>query len=383
MVRPSLRLVGLAGLCAIGCDSMSFTPPRPPELSSPVAASRPIVDAAAPLGMRSVDVVLAPRGNEDIDYLRTAARVQSGLDKVRARVIEIPAPADGAEDAEAAWVARAEAINKAAAENPLAIVVEAPADPVAKLSEAAAAARGRGVVVVALGRPLGGEKPAAESASTAREILVTPEPLSWSADILVADAIRNAKNGGLDPQNGALLFINSTSDPLVQDRVDALREALKAKGIEAIEELRFAGPADHGREKLNERLKAEPKFALLFATDFVGINIADKLFEPHRETHPYVMAGYSADENHARNQTLVGQFAAVGIYSADRMLRKGINIAAAVAAGRGAEVRDRVEIRVAMFESAPNSALPPPLLKQGPEGAGGPEPEQAKTETKD
>lgn len=382
-----LRLVGLAGLCAIGCDSMSFTPPRPPELSGPPSATRPSVEAAA-LGMRSIDVILAPRGGEDIEYLKTAARVQAGLDKVRARIVEVPGAGPELSD----WRARAEMIDQVAAENPLAIVIEAPAASIPELSKAAAAARGRGVVIVALGRSLDAEadksaesEPESKSASTAREIVVAPEPFAWSAEVLVADAIRNAENGKLDPQNGALLFINSTSDPLAQDRADALREALKSQGIETIEELRFAGPDGGGREKLVEHLKAHPKITMVFATDFVGINIADKLTEELKDAHPYVIAGYSADETHARNQTLTGQYAAVGVYSADRLLRKGINAAAAVvAAGRGAEVPDRVEVRVVMHESNRDAALPKAAVKEeeaepiGPNSA----PENAKAKTK-
>jgi len=111
--------------------------------------------------------------------------------------------------------------------------------------------------------------------------------------------------------------------------------------------------------------------------------IADKLTEELKDAHPYVIAGYSADETHARNQTLTGQYAAVGVYSADRLLRKGIN-AAAVAAGRGAEVPDRVEVRVVMHESNRDAALPKAAVKEeeaepiGPNSA----PENAKAKTK-
>lgn len=384
-----LRLVGLAGLCAIGCDSMSFTPPRPPELSNPAATAPAKIAAAAAEGMRSIDVILAPRGNEDIEYLKTAARVQAGLDKVRTRIVEVPGAGPELSD----WRARAEAVGELAAENPVAIVIEAPATPAPDLSKAAAEARAQGVLIVALGRSLDdaaeqGEESEekenaeakSESASVAREIVVAPEPFGWSAEILVADAIRNAKNGELDPQSGALLFINSTSDPLAQDRADALRVALRSKGIEAIEELRFAGPDGGGREKLLEHLKAHPKTALVFATDFISLNIADKLTEELKDAHPYVIAGYSADETHGRNQTLTGQYAAVGIYSADRLLRKGIN-AAAAAAERGVDVPDRVEVRVVMHESRADSALPKAALRE--EGAEpNPDPGQAKTKTK-
>lgn len=377
-----MLLVGLAGLCAIGCDSMSFTPPRPPELSTPPSTVRLNVEDAAARGLKSIDIILAPRGIEDIEYLRTASRVQAGLDRVRARIVEIP----GAGPEASAWSERARAVGESTAEEPLAILVEAPASPIPELSKAVAEARARGVPIVALGRSLEDgskedekEKEGAESesASTAREIVVTPEPFRLSAEILVERAIRNAKTGKLDPKDGALLFVNSTSDPLAGDRAEALREALKNEGVEAVEELRFNGPDDDGQKKLIERLEAHPKTAIVFATDFVSLNIADKTTEILKGGHPYVIAGYSADENHARNQTLTGQYAAVGVYSADRLIRKGINAAAAVQ--RGESVPDHVDVRVSMLESDPRAGLPKAADEDEPAQPRRAESESAKT----
>jgi len=354
-----LRLVGLAGLglAAIGCDSMSFTPPRPPELSTPAPPVR-LTEPAASLGIKTIDIILAPRGDEDIEYLRTGARVQAGLDKVRARVVEVP----GAGPESSAWRERIRAIGESAAQDPLAILIETPASPDPELKKAAAEARERGALVVALGRSLsGGEEEeekaeGSESTSKGREILVAPEPFRLSAEILAARAVRNAQNGKIDPKAGALLFIDSTSDPLADDRAGALREALKKEGVEAVEELRFAGPGDDVQNKLIEHLKAHPKTTIVLATDYVGIDVAGKTTEVLKGDHPYVIAGYSADENHARTQTVTGQYAAVGIYSADRLIRKGISVAAE--ASRGENVPDRVDVRVTMIESDSRTGLP-------------------------
>lgn len=370
MVRPSfgsrgalnalgLRLVGLVGLCAIGCDSMSFTPPRPPELSTSAPATRLKVDAAATTGLKSLDVILAPRSAEDLEFLRIAARVQSGLDKVRSRIVDIP----GAGPEATAWSERARAVGEAAAEKPLAILIEAPASPNPELAKAADEARAKGVPVIALGGALKDEAKkegkgaaASESASTARLVVVVPEPFSLSAGLLVEKAIRNAKTGQLDPKAGAVVLVDTTSDPLVEDRAGALREALKKQGVEAVRELRFAGPDDDGQRKLTEDLKAHPKTTLVLAADFVGLDIADKTIEILREDHPFVMAGYSPDENHARLQTQGGQYAAIAVYSADRLVRKGINVGAAL--NRGEEVPDRVEFTIPMIESNPATGLP-------------------------
>lgn len=370
MVRPSfgprgalnalgLRLVGLVGLCAIGCDSMSFTPPRPPELSTPAPATRLKVDAAATTGLKSLDVILAPRSAEDLEFLRIAARVQSGLDKVRSRVVDIP----GAGPEATAWTERARAVGEAVAEKPLALLIEAPASPSPELAKAADEARAKGVPVIALGGPLkddakkeGEGEAESKSASTAPLVVVVPEAFSLSAGLLVERAIRNAKTGKLDPKAGAVLLIDTVSDPLVEDRAGALREALKKQGVEAVEELRFAGPDDDGQKKLIEHLKAHPKTALVLAADLVGLDIADKTIEILKQDHPFVMAGYSPDENHSRNQTQGGQYAAVGVYSADRLLRKGISVGAAVS--RGEDVPDRVEFTIPMIESHPTTGLP-------------------------
>ena len=389
MARPScdrrgalsafgLWMVGLAGLCAIGCDSMSFTPPRPPELSSPAPEVRLKVEAAAAQGLRSIDVILAPRGADAIELLRTAARVQSGLDKVRTRVVEVP----GAGPESSAWSERARAVGEVVAEDPLAIVIEAPATPDPDLNKAASEARAQGVLVVALGRSLSDEaETTEESTSTGREIVVVPESFRLSAEILVDRATRNAKNGGLDPKAGALVFVNSTSDPLAGDRAEALREALADAGIETVEELRFAGPDDDGRNKLIEHLKAHPKTAMVLATDLISLDIADGVADTLMDDHPFVIAGYAGDENHARNQTLTSRCAAVGIYSVDRLIRRGINVAAA--ANRGENVPDRVEILVSMVESIPNAGLPKPVVvdEPGELPTGDSEPEKAEAKS--
>lgn len=349
-------MVGLVGLCAIGCDSMSFTPPRPPELSTPAPAVRLKSEDAATRGLKGFDVILAPREAEAIDALRSAARIQAGLDRVRSRVVDVP----GGGPEESAWSERARAIGESAAEEPLAILIEAPASPEPELSKAVAEARAKGVPIVVLGRALDDEdekkSDATESASAAREVVIAPEPFSVSAGLLVEKAIRNAKNGKLDPKGGAVLLINSISDPLADDRAEALREALKDQGVEAVQELRFAGPDDDGQKKFIEHLKAHPKTVLALATDFVGLDYADKTVGILQEEHPYVVAGYGPDENNARLQTQGGQFAAVGIYSADRLLRKGVNVAAAIS--RGVDVPDRVRLDIPVVESDPSTGPP-------------------------
>jgi hypothetical protein len=52
----------------------------------------------------------------------------------------------------------------------------------------------------------------------------------------------------------------------------------------------------------------------------------------------------------------MGEYAAIAVFSIDRLLRRGVNIASSLM--RGVEVPDRVEIEVPAVESGEKAALP-------------------------
>ena len=103
--------------------------------------------------------------------------------------------------------------------------------------------------VVLIGRPLDGSTaPRAEAADAAKgdrrpQGAARPgraRAFKISAATLVAAAIRNARNAKLKPEAGAILMINTASDPLAEDRVPgASATPCTRRGSPTIEELRF------------------------------------------------------------------------------------------------------------------------------------------------
>ena len=100
--------------------------------------------------------------------------------------------------------------------------------------------------------------------------------------------------------------------------------------------------------------------------------------------HRFVIAGFS-DGEASRNQVLMNEYAGVAVFSIDRLLRRGVNVASVLM--RGGEVADRVEIEIPVVESSEKAALPrmrvdppqkPPMLSPklpAPAPASAPAPE--------
>jgi ABC-type sugar transport system substrate-binding protein len=179
-----------------------------------------------------------------------------------------------------------------------------------------------------------------------------PESLQAAARSMVAAAIRNARNAKLRPEDGAVLMINTASDPLVEERAQAFREALKSEGIAPIEEIRFASDVKLAREKLGEHLRTNRKPVVVVSADHIGLTASFQAMGDLREGRPYVVAGFTPEES-GGNMTKTGEFAAVAIFSPERLLRRAVTVAAAV--GRGEKVPDRVEVMVPAITSPENS----------------------------
>ena len=179
-----------------------------------------------------------------------------------------------------------------------------------------------------------------------------PESLTAAARSIVAAAIRNARNAKLKPEEGAVLTINTASDPLVEERAQALREALKSEGITAIEELRFSGDLEEAKERVIGLLRANRKAVIVVSTDHIGLTASFQAMSEMGPQRPYVVAGFTPEES-GGNMTKTGEFAAVAIYSPERLLRKAVYVAAAV--GRGEKVPDRVEVMVPALISPEDS----------------------------
>jgi ABC-type sugar transport system substrate-binding protein len=374
--------------CAVllnaGCDSGSFIPPPPDGLKdedgeaiTALPASSSAVSAsleAVPSGARSVELFMDRRLSDDAEAVRASARQQAGLDKVKLRtsvLTEQDLPAR-----------QAELVRESLSRQPLAIIVE-PADPTdRRLHEALEKAQDDGVPIILLNRPLAAAQSPAKgqpdpkqgagtpgqpgATGTARiethtspsdrpMILVSPPSFEASASKLVASAFRNAKNAKLDPSAGAIIVINPTSDPFVQTRIDALRAALVANGVSKIEEIPFAQNIEVGSRLVRERLKANPKLALVFSIDSMSSSASRNAMNELGTDRPFIPAGYSAEDSFAEI-TKVADFAAVALYAPARIVRKAIDTAIAVAEGR--PVPSRVEVPIVVHDSNPDSALP-------------------------
>ena len=365
----SLGLAVSLALVSAGCDSGSFVPPRPPELGGgeigPVAAAGSAPGAAVPgrgsttaplAGARAIELVLGRRDPDSADEMKQKARTQAGIESLR---IQVEMVGENGNPDSVGGLAR-----KLISRDALALLVEPgrSADP--ELSHAVAEARDRGLPVVLIGRPLDGSKsPETKGADAGKGtagpegplIQVVPEPFKNSAPRLVAAAINNARNAKLTPESGAILMVNTISDPQSEDRVQAFHDALLDAGITKIEELRFERDPTVAKQKLTELLQANPRIGMVLSTDQVGLGTSLQLLENVGQEHVYVVAGYTLDESSAK-MAYLGEFAAVAIYAPERLIRKAIMSAASLA--RGEKLAERIEVQIPLHISPASTAGP-------------------------
>ncbi len=385
-------LRGLAGVAVLvlliwpasGCDSASFAPPPPDELQTAPGSAAPrflappaATDVLLPprAGAKAIALVLARHDPDDAEILKSAARTQAGYDKVR---LDITMLEDQDLPAQQAGL-----VHEALARNPLALILE-PADTEDKrLAQAVSEAQRQGVPVLFLHRPIsaalvdtqasaGGGATTSTSALPASAdksaapprggqpskppILVGAPSFSSSAKQLVESAIRNARNGGLDPKRGAILVVNTVSDAFAGERSTAIREALKNAGINDIDEVRFAYKADLANKILSDRLKANTKAVMVFGLDSQCLPVIRQMTsEEDLANRPFVMAGYVSDDR-INAFTQNGDIAALAEFNSTRLVRKAIT--AAASAGQGKEVPQHIDIPVLFHDSPPGSGVP-------------------------
>ena len=357
------------GLSCGGCD-FGFVPPRPSELGGgkegsagggsagegASAAGLPSPSATA----RAIELILPPRDSAQSEMIKTTARSQAGLEKARIQITIM-----GEKNATAP---QADLVRQAAARNPLAVAVE-PADPAdPEFARVLEEVRDRGVPVILFGQPFA-EAKATESGKTGqtpaaggprgRLVRVEPESFTKVAKTLVEAAVNNTFNAKLLPQDGAVLMVNTTSDSLVEQRVAAFREALREVGVTTVDEVRFDQDSKAAKSKLVGLLISKPKLGMVLATDRLGLSAAYERGEGLSDDRHYVMAGFSSEES---GGTMVrsGEFAALAIFSPERLIRKVIIAAASL--GRGESVPDRVELMVPAMVS-PSSSTTPRMYK--------------------
>lgn len=361
--RPLASLFALAvsGLLVPGCDSSSFLPPRPTELGGGNAAAPGAGDVrgARPGPISStaptIALVTTALGHDGAETVEKLARVQAGLEK---SLVQVQVAGDGGDRGPAAL------IRSAVEGKPSALVLYFVAESEPETAKAIAEARGRGIPVVVVAGSKAGLN-AAESkaprtgdgesagAGSGPLIHVVPESLTEAARSIVAAAVRNARNAKLKPEDGAVLVINTSADPLIGERTEALRDTLRGEGITKIEEVRFDGDIKTAKAKLLELLQADPKAVLLLGADHIGLTASYQAATDLYGKRSLIVAGFTFEES-GGNMTKSGDFAAVAIFSSERLLRKAVAVAAA--AGRGEKQSDRVEVMVPALISPDDSA---------------------------
>jgi ABC-type sugar transport system substrate-binding protein len=380
--RNTVRLAGIPALKAlllftavapIGCDSNSFVPPRPEELrGTGTTTLAPLKNASSdPAGLdfasaRAVEIVLAPRDGDEAEVWKSAARTQSGHEKIKVKVTIAAADQPTSK--------QMELVREAMARHPRVLVVE-PADPSdSALAQAVAETRAQGIPVVLLGRPLTGDNktPATPStSSTGPLVVVAPPPFSSSARELVAAAIRNANAAELDPNGGAIIVINTLGDQFIPDRVAGIRDALKTAGITSVEEIRFAGDVTNGENLVKDGVKAHPKATLIFTVDYMSTSAMRGLMNSTANSPIFVAGCYTSDANMHDISMQMAVAAAVD-FTPVRLLRKAIATAASLAQGKvissPAELTVAVEDRpghAASLRAAVANAKKPADAKSG------------------
>src|SRR5207245_100517 len=93
----------------------------------------------------------------------------------------------------------------------------------------------------------------------------------------------------------------------------------------------------------------------ILSNDHTGLTASFQAMSDVGDERHYVVAGYTNDDSSAR-MTQGGEFAGAAVYSPDRLLRKAITSAVAVA--RGEKVADRVELMVPVGVSPATSGAP-------------------------
>jgi ribose transport system substrate-binding protein len=332
--------VGLAWLVlASGCDSGSFLPPPPPELSAQG-------EAAAPAVARNAVLILDGPENDDRRTWTQHALKEAGLEKLSLRV-ESPAAADTA-------ARQAERIRDAAGRGASALIVEAVDAP--EVVEALGQAREKGVKVVLLDRTV--TSPEAGKGFP----LVTYGSFAKASKVLVSEAVKAAEMAKRPPHGPALLLVNDRADYHARDRAGSIKDALKGAGIPLLETLTFHGDAASAEAVLKPKIEADPKVVYVFAEDDQGLSGAHAVFDALKKTgRTFLNAGYIAYDNRV-NPRALQDCAAVVDRNVQGLARRATKTAASLIDGES--VPDRIEVPLDVHGPTPRVEYPTDMMKK-------------------
>jgi ABC-type sugar transport system substrate-binding protein len=332
-----------ASVVLAGCDSASFVPPRPPELTEPVkpriaaasegqgAATTSVVTSAgkhAGIGVRIVELILAQPPDSDRVLFDQVLRIELAKVLIPLRLTQLdPNKRSSSEDL-------AGAIRAAVGRGVTGLVVEPSEEAI--VIDALYDAVDRGVAVVLLDRPVrarGGKSiPHVEYtdfADVGRQIVR-----------VVLEADRKFRSD----QPGRIVFLHHRSnDPYLERSFESLLRPCKAAG-KPLELLEFDGDAEHGMAVLQKAMQADPKIDILLADDAVGVYVGFRIHidwtqSGHRQ---FVLAGYTS--NDYRVVTFLERIYAIGDRSVGSYASKASHAIRSLMEGK--RVEDLVEVPV-------------------------------------
>ncbi|MGA2703626.1 MAG: sugar ABC transporter substrate-binding protein [Isosphaeraceae bacterium] len=301
-IRPGPCLVlGIAALGVLpGCDSTSFVPSRPPELSgSSTTAARPAGAALSPsvppatttAGTRSpatptararlVELILARPASLDRSYLEQFLRRETGIKKCAFRVVS---PQDNEPMSPGQFASE---IRTAANRSTGALIVEPVDAP--EVREALREAESRGLGVVLLDSPLPAPSPGKPYP------FVTFEGFAEAAKQLVETVADDARVLHLPAAGTTLVVENRDQDFYSRDRLESITSALKAAG-RAYDIVSFDGEEKEAAKLVLEYLKTHPKLTVILADHDFGVAGAFSAREQWRKTskNMFAIGGYFA-----------------------------------------------------------------------------------------
>jgi len=306
VVRVWVAISCVAGLLvALGCDSMSFVPPPPPELANPAQTSAgavstaPVVSNAgstkAPVfssaghidgvgrltgGGTFVELILVNAPTQERAYLAQALRRDLGRAKMLLRYTK-PEPGQKLSSEQMAAAIRT-AIGRGSA-----VLLVEPIDDRTVL-DLLYEAQSRGMKVLLLDQPIPprGGKPIPvlcyqSFSKPGRQIVEA---------VLEAAKLTHSLNDGR-----IVVFRNRSTDAYSADRLASLTEPLKAAGLK-YEILDFEGDANAAKEVLTSSLAVPPRISIVLAQDDDGFAASHEILRQRiKQGKPeFLLGGYSA-----------------------------------------------------------------------------------------
>src|SRR5271165_7022914 len=280
-IQPGPCLVlGIAALGVLpGCDSISFVPSRPPELSgsstaaaktsgaapspsvppattSPAAAAAAKPPATPAVRARLVELILARPASLDRVYLEQFLRRETGIKKCAFRVFS---PQDNEPMSPGQLASE---IRTAANRSTGALILE-PVD-VPEVREALREAESRGLGVVLLDSPLPATSPGKFHP------FVTFDGFAEAGKQLVEIVFEDARLMRLPAEGTTLVLENRDRDYYSRDRLESITAALKAAG-RTYDQVSFDGDQSGASQVVLNYLAEHPKATVILADHDFGV----------------------------------------------------------------------------------------------------------------